>query len=119
MGPNRFIHLLFIGGAVAMAFLLSKTGEWLLGYVMTKPPETLIASGSAVLACLIAFILYKNDRIFELASEVTGELRKVTWPTRQETRAAMVVVIITVIAFAVVLGLYDAFWSWVTTRVYS
>jgi preprotein translocase subunit SecE len=119
MGSNRFIHLMFIGAAVVLALLFSKAGEWLLGYVMAKPPETLIASGAAVLACGVAFALYRNDRIYELASEVTNELRKVSWPSRAETRSATVVVIITVLIFAVILGVYDAFWQWLTTRIYS
>src|SRR5262249_46793082 len=97
MGANRFIHLMFIAAAVVMAFLLAKSGEWLLGYIMAKPPEALIATGSAVLACGVAYALYKNDRVYELAAEVTNELRKVTWPSRKETRAATIVVIVTVL----------------------
>ena len=119
MGPNRFIHLMFIAAAVVMAFLFAKSGEWLLGYLMAKPPETLIAAGSVLLGCGIALALYRNDRLFELAGEVTNELRKVTWPSRKETRQATVVVIITVLVFAMVLGLYDAFWSWLTTQIYT
>jgi len=119
MGPNRFIHLMFIAGAIVLAFLFAKIGEWGLGYVVAKPPETLIAVGGVVLGSLAAIIAYRNDRVFELAAEVVNELRKVAWPTRKETRAATVVVIVTVLVFAVILGLYDAFWSWLTTHIYS
>ena len=119
MGPNRFIHLMFIAGAIVMAYLFAKSGEWALGYLVAKPPETLIAVGAVVVGSVGAFILYRNDRVFELAAEVTNELRKVSWPSRKETRTATVVVIIVTLIFAVVLGLYDAFWSWLTGRIYS
>ena len=98
MGPNRFIHLMFIAGAVVMAYLFAKSGEWALGYVMAKPPETLIAVGAVVVGSVGAFVLYRNDRVFELAAEVTNELRKVTWPSRKETMitTAMVFVMVAV-----------------------
>ena len=70
MGPNRFVHLMFITGAIVLGFLFAKTGEWLLGYVMAKPPETAIAAGSVIVGCGIALVLYRNDRVFELASEI-------------------------------------------------
>jgi len=50
--------------------------------------------------------------------EVTNELRKVTWPTRKETQAATLVVIVTVIVAAIFLGLFDAIWSWLTSLIY-
>jgi preprotein translocase SecE subunit len=37
-----------------------------------------------------------NERVFAAAYDVTRELEKVTWPTRKETSAATVVVIVTV-----------------------
>jgi preprotein translocase subunit SecE len=119
MGSNRFIHLMYIMAAVVMAFLFAKTGEWLLGYAMAKPPETLISVGAVVLATGVAFALYRNDRVYELAAEVTNELRKVSWPSRAETRASTIIVIVTVLVFSVILGLYDYFWNWLTTRIYT
>src|SRR5262249_7285719 len=119
MGPNRWIHLMFIGAVVVLAFLLAKSGGWAVGYFVAKPPENLIAVASVVVSAMAGLIAYRNYRVLELAAEVAGELRKVSWPTRKETRAATVVVIVTVLVFAVILGLYDAFWSWMTTRIYS
>lgn len=40
--------------------------------------------------------------------EVETELKKVTWPTRKQTAASTVVVIVLVIIFSVFLGLVDA-----------
>ncbi len=51
--------------------------------------------------------------------ECWSELRKVHWPTREETRAATIAVIIGVIVVGAYLGLIDAVLSFVFTRVLS
>ena len=48
--------------------------------------------------------------------EVWNELRKVHWPTRQETLAATVVVIIVVLIVSLWLGFVDGVISFVLTR---
>jgi len=45
-----------------------------------------------------------NFRIF---SEVIGEIRRVTWPTRQETMRLTIMVISVAIAIGIFLGLVD------------
>ncbi len=49
--------------------------------------------------------------------ECWAELRKVHWPTREETRTATIVVIIGVVVVGAYLGLLDAVLSFVFTRV--
>ena len=51
--------------------------------------------------------------------ECWAELRKVHWPTREETRAATLAVIVGVIIVGAYLGLIDAVLSFVFTRVLS
>ena len=46
------------------------------------------------------------------ATDIISELRKVTWPTRQETAHLTVVVIIVSIIFGAVLGSADLGFSW-------
>jgi preprotein translocase subunit SecE len=51
--------------------------------------------------------------------ECLAELRKVHWPTWEETRAATIAVIIGVVVVGVYLGLLDSVLSFVFTRVLS
>jgi len=51
--------------------------------------------------------------------ECWAELRKVNWPTFEETRAATIAVIIGVLVVGAYLGLIDAVLSFVFTRVLS
>jgi len=53
----------------------------------------------------------------QFLTEVWAELRKVHWPTRQETLAATAVVIIVVLIVSLWLGLVDGVISFVFTRV--
>jgi len=53
----------------------------------------------------------------EFVSEVWTELRKVHWPTRQETLAATVVVIVVVLIVSLWLGLVDGVISFFLSRL--
>ena len=46
------------------------------------------------------------------ATDIISELRKVTWPTRQETAHLTLVVIVVSILFGIVLGGADVGFSW-------
>jgi preprotein translocase subunit SecE len=55
----------------------------------------------------------------EFLQECWVELKKVHWPTRKETQAATLVVIIGVMVVALYLGLVDVVISWVVHRALS
>jgi preprotein translocase subunit SecE len=50
-------------------------------------------------------------------SEIWSELRKVTWPTRDETAYLTMVVIVVAVAVGVVLGLVDVFFNWLIDQL--
>jgi preprotein translocase subunit SecE len=104
MGPNKAVHLMFLLGGVLLFFLVSKTGDWLWGYFSREPSEFMIDGIAAVIALVVGIMVYKNERVYALANDVAGELKKVTWPTRKETQAATLVVIVTVLIAAAILG---------------
>ena len=109
MGSNKVVHLMFAIGALLAAFLLSRAGDWIWSY-FSKPNDLLVNGVALVVAATGALIAYKNERVFAAATEVTRELEKVTWPSRKETSAATVVVIVTVAISALVLTAFDFVW---------
>jgi preprotein translocase subunit SecE len=49
----------------------------------------------------------KPNAIVRYFRETSGELRKVTWPTRQEARRLTTVVVVVVAVMSALLGLFD------------
>ena len=118
--PNKPVHLIFLVGAVVLFFLLQWTIDWIWGWIFTvSPSDSKISLASAVIATVAGIVLYRNDRIYNLANEVATELKKVTWPTAKEVRAATMVVIVMAIISAIILGLFDLVWSKLTELVYG
>jgi len=74
---------------------------------------------AAVGAVVVGVTLYRNDRVYHLANEVSSELRKVTWPTAKEVRSATIVVIVMAVTSAIILFLFDLVWSGLTDLVYG
>lgn len=49
--------------------------------------------------------------------EIFSELKKVTWPTRQETAYLTMVVIVVAVAVGIVLGGVDIFFNWLIDQL--
>ena len=125
---RKWTYLMFAIGGLLAAYLLGKGTSWTWEYLATsdfagdfvgKPKRLLIDLLSFTLAGIATFIALQNQRLVELANEVTAELRKVTWPTREETFAATVVVIVTVIVASMVLAIFDLVWSKLAMVIYG
>jgi preprotein translocase subunit SecE len=117
MEQNRWTYLLFGAGALVLFYLLRQSGEWAWSFYGNKPNDWILLGGSAGVAALAGLLALKNERVFVLATEVTAELKKVTWPTRKETVSATIVVIVTCIVSALFLGVFDATWSYLTRYI--
>jgi len=110
MGPNKVVHLTFALAALLAAFLVSHTVDWAWTY-FAKPNDLLINAFAILVAGGAAVAAYRNERVYASVVDVTRELEKVTWPTRKETSAATIVVIVTVLIAAAILSMFDAIWS--------
>jgi preprotein translocase subunit SecE len=117
--PNKPVHLIYLVGAVLLFYVLQWSIDWIWGYFGTAPSEVRVSLLSGVVTTLIAVTMYRSDRIYTLASEVAGELKKVTWPTAKEVRTATIVVIVMAIISAIILGVFDFVWSNLTELVYG
>lgn len=67
----------------------------------------------------IAIALRRNERVHTYAMEVGSELSKVTWPTWKDTKRATIVVMITTLIIAAILGLLDLIWGTLTRLFYA
>jgi preprotein translocase subunit SecE len=117
--PNKPVHLMYLCGAVLLFYLLQWTVDWIWGAISTPPSEFRISVLSGVVAVVAGIVCYRNDRIYTLANEVAGELKKVTWPTWKEIRTATLVVVTMSVISALILGLFDLVWTNLTELVYG
>ena len=113
MGANKIIHLTFALAGLLAAFLLARTTDWVWSY-FAKPNELIVNGFAIVVASTAAWLAYRNEQVFATVHDITRELEKVSWPTRKETSAATVVVLVTVSVAAIILSGFDAIWSFFT-----
>lgn len=99
--------------ACVVAFLTSHLVE------AVWPGHENIASEIGVVVGIVAMVIaWKNIRLRTLAMETIEELAAVTWPTKDETSTATVVVLATTVVASVVIFAMDRFWNWITNVIY-
>jgi len=117
VGFRRYVHLAFavlgLFGAMVLSNLFALIGE---SFSFSYPilGIDILAVAGWVIAGVGAFLLWRDERVFGFAEEVVNELKKVTWPTYEETRSSTMVVLAIVAVFAVGLGIFDFIWSGLT-----
>jgi preprotein translocase subunit SecE len=117
--PNKPVHLMYLVAVVVLFYVLQWSIDWLWGAFVAVPSDFSVSVAAGVIAATVGIVAYKNDRVYHLANEVATELKKVTWPTAKEVRAATLVVIIMSLLSALILGLFDLVWSNLTDLVYG
>jgi preprotein translocase subunit SecE len=117
--PNKPVHLMYLCGAVICFYLTQWTIDWVWGYFARSPSDTTLSLIAAVFTLVLATVLYRNDRVHGLANEVSVELKKVTWPSAKEVRAATIVVLVMALLSALILSLFDIVWSNLTELIYG
>ena len=73
----------------------------------------LILLGSMVLAGAIGYFTRAGTALRDFLVESNFELRKVVWPTRDETVSTTLVIIVVVVILSLLLGLIDVILKWI------
>ena len=72
---------------------------------------------AAVLAGLIAAQTERGHGIWTLIKEARTEIRRVVWPSNQETTQTTLVVLVIVLVFALILWGLDSLLSWIVSSI--
>jgi preprotein translocase SecE subunit len=110
---------MYLCGGVVLFYLSKWTMDWLWGYFGGSPSELVMTLAAAAITLTAAAILYRHDRVYTAAYDVAAELKKVTWPTAKEVRAATIVVMVMAVIAGIVLLAFDTVWSNLTELVYG
>ena len=107
-----WLKWLLVFALIAAAVL----GNWYLGE-QSLLNRVLAILGLALTALLLASQTEKGAAVLSLLKEARMEIRRVVWPTRQETTQTTFIVIVLVIVFAVILWGLDSLLSWLISTV--
>jgi preprotein translocase SecE subunit len=118
MNNHRYILMVFLAGSAVLGFTCHSVAVDVLARMDTGDPVlagiSLSAGVSLVTALVTFFVLLRHERAYLYTDEVVGELRKVTWPVREETVRSTAVVLGFTAVMASSLALYDYLWATVT-----
>jgi preprotein translocase SecE subunit len=117
---STFVGLFFVAAALVVAWALDRalaaifaaarvTNTELLGERFTL--STVIA---LVVAAGTAFVLFSRPKSKGFVGEVVDELFKVNWPDWAETKVSTLVVIVTSLIAAAILGVFDITFGWLS-----
>ena len=113
-GVQRWVVFAFLAAGVLLWGTLSKLFN-AIAFAFNIPDFEILGSQftastalGLVLATVTAVVAFKNETANAYSGEVVAELKKVTWPSKEETKSQTVVIIITTLIITTILGLFDA-----------
>jgi preprotein translocase SecE subunit len=87
--------------------------------IFALPAPLLISGGVFVIFAVITALLVNNPRFVDYLINSEAELRKVSWPTRAELKRQTIVVIITMVAFGILLLIADLLFGFASRQLYG
>ena len=99
---------LVLGGAIANAYYAAE-------FPILYRVLALLVVGA--IACLVAVNTAKGHSFWELLKASQLEIRKVVWPSRQETIQTTLIVVAVVIVAAIILWGLDAFFGYLASLI--
>jgi len=99
---------------LTLALLIVAAGVFAYYWFNEMPgwQRLLILLGSFLLGGAVGYFTRSGHALRDFFSESLFELRKVVWPTRQETVQTTLVIMAVVVILSILLGLIDLFLNW-------
>jgi len=126
MNLQRFVNIGYVLAGLLAWVLSGQVFSVVMDLFSREFDKPLIGTGFSrsdllglVCGLAVGIALKMNAAVNTWALEVANELKKVTWPSWEETKMSTVVVIITSIIVAIILGLFDALWAFVSHAIYT
>jgi preprotein translocase subunit SecE len=101
---NGFLSIAILIASIALFYL----DPWKLATLY----KVLILLAGVVAAALVFTQSSQGEKFIHFAKETRIELRKVVWPTREETLKTTGMIMIAVVVVSIFLWIVDAFFTW-------
>jgi preprotein translocase SecE subunit len=115
---QRYILMGFLGTAAFLGFAIRGLVVPLLARIEVVDPAIGPLLGTDVLGLTVGIVTFlgmnRHAKVYSFSDESITELRKVTWPTKEEAIRSTTVCIITTFFIAATLAFYDYVWGRVT-----
>jgi preprotein translocase subunit SecE len=114
---KKILTMSFLTAAIVVFFVVGLlldtfSGTW--GWFARYFGSEVVRNGLQVgLAVLTFFSLQLNKKVLVLSDEVVMELKKIVWPSRKDTIAMTIVVLVMVLVSGAVFAFFDAFSAYV------
>lgn len=101
-----FVIVALLTGFVVDIFFEALSATW--GFLARFYAQDIVSHGIPVAIGLITFLILQfNKRIMGWAEEVVVEIKKVVWPSRQQTVASTIAVCFVLVLSGILLGIFD------------
>ena len=120
MRNQKYIVMSFLAAGALVGFTVRGLAVPLLAQLEVGDPQIAGLVNATSLAGIVTgvltfLILNRHPLVVKFTNEVITELRKVTWPDREETIRSTTVVIGTTLFVAAMLAIYDYAWAEITS----
>jgi len=115
---QKYILLGFLGTAAFLGFAIRGLVVPLLARLDVLDPAFGPLAGTDILGLVCGVVIFlgmnRHQKVYSFTDESVTELRKVTWPGKDESLRSTTVVIVTTFFIAATLAFYDYVWGRVT-----
>ena len=109
-----------LNGVLSLAILIASIALFYMDpWQLTTLFKVLILLSGIVAAALVFTQSLQGEKFIHFARETRIELRKVVWPTREETIKTTGMIMIAVVIVSIFLWIVDAFFTWGVSSVSS
>lgn len=119
MDNRKYILMSFLAASVLLGMSVRGLGGPLLARLEVGDPLIFGILNATTLAGILVgsglfFFLNRHPLVYNFTDEVVGELRKVSWPDREDTLRSSLIVVGCTLIIAGSLGFYDFVWGRLT-----
>ncbi len=121
---DRYIALVFVLFGLLVSFIFSKllgqvvfAFDW-YDYQIISQKFTLTTLIGICMGAGTAFYCFRHTKVRTLSQEIAVEIKRVTWPSKDETYVATIVVIVVTLIVSAMLWFFDQLWIFLTNLVY-
>ncbi len=121
--PKRIVAIFYVLAAIAVGVFLEKVLALVFSYARVNDfaifgDWSLSTAVGFAIAVTAAIVVWRIPKTQTVSLEIALELRRVTWPSVRETRAATVAVVVATFIAALILGLFDLVWGRLSALLY-